>query len=839
MYRALYPRDRYPLGHPDLSHSLNSLGSFLHAQGESGKAEPFFREALAMRRALYSRDRYPLGHPNLAFSLNNWGGFLHAQGEYSKAEPFLREALAMRQALYPKDKYPLGHPELATSMHNLGIVLARQGKYDTAEYFFRDALAMYRALHPREKNPHGHPDVANALNSIGGLLQDRGEYPKAASFMREALAMYQAVFPKDKYPFGHKNLALSHNNLGMVLLRWGKPGDAEPFLREALTMYQDLINCRTDTASEAEGLNYIATLPLFRDYFLSATRQLPPDPAAYDLIWKSKAALGRILYRRHLDRLALRDPDSRQLAQDLQSARRELARLLLQPLPDTDRQKKRLQQLTEEKEQLERSLAQRLRDTLPLPGPDQATPARLRARLPAHAVFIDLLHYWAFEQDPKVAGTKGERQTRSYVAFVVRPGQPVQRVELGEAEPIDQVLKQWRKEIAAWRPDRHNDPPRGFDQRLSQLVWRPLLKYIPPDTETVYLSPDGDLSALPWAALPGRDRGKVLLEEHALALVPHGPFLLERLQDKPLPIKDTDVLLTLGGVRYDQPPESIGGLPSQELMASDHTRGGSPVFWGYLPGTERELNHVRACAGPLQVLERTGAAASTTQLLADLPRARFAHLATHGFFDGQGTRSILQLTEEDFRKGRFGERIGVGARNPLYLSGLVLAGANRKDKDHLETYAPDGGILTAEELVDLPLEKLELVVLSACETGLGDVAAGEGVLGLQRAFHIAGGRNVVASLWQVDDEATAALMALFYHCLWQEKQPPLQALRTAQVTLYRHPERIPQLAQARGPKPDVVVKVPRPTPRGDSQDRRASHAGVKQWAGFVLSGPGR
>jgi CHAT domain-containing protein len=173
------------------------------------------------------------------------------------------------------------------------------------------------------------------------------------------------------------------------------------------------------------------------------------------------------------------------------------------------------------------------------------------------------------------------------------------------------------------------------------------------------------------------------------------------------------------------------------------------------------------------------------------------------------------------------ERIGAGARNPLVLSGLVLAGANLPDRDD--------GILTAEAIAGLRLPKLDLVVLSACETGLGDVAGGEGAFGLQRAFHIAGAKNVVASLWRVDDEATAALMALFYRKLWQEGKPAPQALKEAQLALYRSPQSIPALAKARGPDFDKEVRRVEEAPRPRTTER----AGVRQWAGFVVSGIGR
>ena len=101
-------------------------------------------------------------------------------------------------------------------------------------------------------------------------------------------------------------------------------------------------------------------------------------------------------------------------------------------------------------------------------------------------------------------------------------------------------------------------------------------------------------------------------------------------------------------------------------------------------------------------------------------------------------------------------------------------------------------------VVDLPLSKTQLVTLSACETGLGELTGGEGVQGLQIAFHLAGCPNVIASLWKVNDAATAALMAKFYHELWVNKKPPSEALREAQITIYHHPELIADLAGERG-----------------------------------------
>ena len=121
----------------------------------------------------------------------------------------------------------------------------------------------------------------------------------------------------------------------------------------------------------------------------------------------------------------------------------------------------------------------------------------------------------------------------------------------------------------------------------------------------------------------------------------------------------------------------------------------------------------------------------------------------------------------------------------------MLAGANQPTD-------ADNGILTGEAVAGLDLDGMDLVVLSACQTGLGEAAAGEGVFGLQRAFHIGGARNVVASLWKVNDEATAALMNLFYYHLWEKGESPLEALHHAQLELYRNPQGVPALARPRG-----------------------------------------
>src|SRR5262249_6045956 len=251
-------------------------------------------------------------------------------------------------------------------------------------------------------------------------------------------------------------------------------------------------------------------------------------------------------------------------------------------------------------------------------------------------------------------------------------------------------------------------------------------------------------------------------------VVPHGRFLLEQLRAGPRAGPDRGQLLAVGGVDYQSAPQDTGPR-ALELSGAATNPQKKPLSWSNLPGTARELEQVLQLAGQRPALVYRGSQASTGRLTADLPAARWAHVATHGFFANAPVRPVRQLSREDYKRGRRGDRVGVGSRSPGVLSGLVLAGANRpppKDPKELERH--DSGILTAEAIAALDLDQMDLAVLSACETGLGEVAGGEGVFGLQRAFHVAGCKNVVASLWKVDDQATAALMGLFYHQLWRD-----------------------------------------------------------------------
>ena len=197
---------------------------------------------------------------------------------------------------------------------------------------------------------------------------------------------------------------------------------------------------------------------------------------------------------------------------------------------------------------------------------------------------------------------------------------------------------------------------------------------------------------------------------------------------------------------------------------------------------------------------------------AALQKSRYAHLATHGFFAPEELKSALATRSGDERLFGLG---GVSGWHPLLLSGVVLSGANKEAKP-----GEEDGILTALEVSEMDLSGLELAVLSACETGLGQEASGEGLLGLQRAFQVAGTRSVVASLWKVPDRETQALMAEFYRVAWGKTVVSrVEALRQAQLAMLREGD---NRGMVRRDKEEKSGRVP-----------------PYYWAAFVLSGDWR
>lgn len=832
MLQRYYPRDEFPDGHPQIAQTATSLARVLRTQGEYTQARQQLDFVLAMQRRLYPAADFPQGHHDLAYTLNQLGRLCEAQENYPEARDFSEQFLAMIGRLYPPEKHPHGHPRLAGALLALADLFDSQGDYPAAVEKYQQAIKIHEWFYPPDKFPRGHLNLNTARNNLALCYHNQLDHRRAQAMMERVLADERRLYPVDEYPHGHLRIASTLQNLGLVKLAQRDYAGANEAYQESQRMDQRLADSFFSTASEAESLNFAASRVSGLHGLISLWDHLSqPADELYAHVWRAKKQLFRVMTARQDQLQQIEDLQTRRDYSQYLDTRRQLSMLILAPAEADPRRaatrKVRVQNLVKEKESLERELARRLPDFGAQFDAGRGSPEDLRDALPARAALIDLHRYKEFQHDDVRSDSKSPRWRVSYVAFVMPAGQPVAMVKLGPAAPIDAAAEQWRRSL---RAGGESDSP----QVLHELVWKPLADRLPGDTQVIYVAPEGALVAIPWGALPGRAAGTILLEDLAVSFAPSGPALLDLLA--PVAAANphgpsAERVLAVADVQYDPATSSKTSAPATTPSALG-------LRWPALPGTQLELQEIRTLAAPRAIVSLTGAEADPAGVMRELPQATTAVFATHGFFSNPRIRSALQLDASDYSaKATTSERASTARRHPLLLSGLVLAGANRPQAfDEQGLPRGEAGVLTAEAIAAAQLRRLQLAVLSACETGLGDVASGEGVFGLHRAFHQAGARNVVGTLWRVDDQATAALMRVFYHQLWQEGQPPLAALRMAQLSVYRHPELIGPLATTRGPDFARTVKLVA-APASPATDSKRAHP--RTWAGFVHSGVGQ
>ena len=693
MRRRLY---RHPNGHKRIAASLDGLASLLHAQGERQQALTYYNELLPMLQHLYPADRFPRGHAQVAAALSNLGTLLHSLGDFAAAERMLAKALAMKRTLYPEDEYPDGHPDLAFGLSWMGIAHGSLGNYEKAHKFARQALDMSRRFYAQ-----GHPQLAAVVSSFGVSCYCLGDYDGACEHLSEALRMTRTLYPPDLYPHGHRELTYILHNLADALASQGQDlKQARRHFEEALEMQQRLREAFAATAAESEALNFVAQQIATRDLLIWFSKQFDqPIDQLYARLWHERGAVQQIIARRQRWLASGQPAEVRDQFKKYADTRRELAELILAPVhPGKDQatqRRKKLKDLSREKEELERKLAAMVPEFRRQLALRRSSHTDLVDALPQGSVFVSLWRYYDRHHGKNRRGREGVRFVPSYIAFVLRPNLPIAFADLGPAEPIDKAVEQWRGDIAA------SQPTSAAAGVLSRLVWAKIAEQMPAETDTIYLCPDAALTRLPWAALPGKQKNTVLLEDYALALVPHGPFLLGQLQHNRATDIGTGRVLAVGDADYDASPDPGPGAGQWAQISRRRAAGdAADRTWDPLPGTADELAMIARMAQPRPVQKLDKSRASTPRVLALLPTARYAHFATHGFFAGPEVRSILQLDEQEFRRFsmfRVGERSTVVGRNPLVMSGLVLAGANRPRPED------DGGLLTGEALASLPL----------------------------------------------------------------------------------------------------------------------------------------
>ncbi|QRK06183.1 tetratricopeptide repeat protein [Archangium violaceum] len=707
---------------PQVAASLNTLALLYRNQKQYARAEPLLERALAIREVSLGQH-----HPDVASTLNDLASVHYYQRAYARAEPLYKRALAIREAALGKN-----HPDVGHTYNNLGLLYAARGSYARAEPLYKRALTIWETSLGKH-----HPTVAAVLDNLATLCRNRRLYARAEPLYRRALAIREATLGRN-----HPQLIHTIVEFARLRLAQDRLADAIPLFMRAFTLSEEYLREEALDLSESRQLHLLQFLHTDEERLYSLLWAHPDDARVRHLALtavllrkgrsiEETSNTSRIVYR------GLGAQDREQLEQ-LRAIRSQLATLALQgpgSLAPAEYQR-RLEELASQGDILETGLVRRsapLRALISLPPPAEMV-ERVAAALPQDAALVELVAYahrpLIPESGPHRAESAGPLR---YLALVLFPSGRIRALDLGPAAPIDlattELCNAFSSRDAAYQ---------HHARTLYSLAFRPLLPLLG-DVRRLFIAPDGQLGLVPFHAL--HDGHDFLIERFDFTRLTSGRDLLPRPQ-RPSPSRSVVVF----------------AAPSFEA-----TQGtGSP--WAPLPGTRQEALAIQRLLPQTQLFLGHDA---TRERLFQVKAPGILHIATHGFFlentaAPADSRALIQVGAAD--RGPSPRR----PSDPLLRSGLVL------------TSAP----VTALELASLDLWGTELVVLSACDTGRGDVRLGQGIYGLSRALVTAGAETVVSSLWKVNDATTQILMEDYYRHLLAGKGRAA-ALREAMRALRR------------------------------------------------------
>ncbi|GCA72242.1 photosystem I assembly protein Ycf3 [Microcystis aeruginosa NIES-2519] len=745
--------------HPLTVAILNNLAELYRVQGRYSEAEPLYNRSLAIIKQQLGDN-----HPDTATSLNNLALLYLFQGRYSEAEPLYKEALAIsKQQLGDK------HPDTATSLNNLAALYKSQGRYSEAEPLYQQALAIRK-----QQLGDNHPDTAISLNNLAGLYESQGRYSEAEPLYHRSLAI-----KKQQSGDNHPSTATSLNNLAALYKSQGRYSEAEPLFKQALAIHkQQLGDNHPLTAASLNNLavfyqsqddipqaiNYLSQGLAVQEYNLSENLKMGDDKQKQDYMAKvlgttnsvislnlqavpnnpeaTRLALKTILERkgRILDvstnslqilRQRTDDLESQQLLTQLIEVRTQLSNLTFkkpEDIKNPEIYRQQLNEVTEKAKEIEGKIGVRSAEFRNLSQP--ITLEGIQKLIPADAALVEIVRYQPYNPKNDSFGIP------RYAVYILYPNGDIKAKDLGEAKPIEDKLIYFRDNLAdAETPiPQLKESARQLDETLMQPI-RQLLG----NTKTILLSPDAALNLIPFEALVD-ENNQYLVENYHITYLTSGRDLL-RLKDK---FASQQSPLIVADPFYGKAGEKVALTRSIDL--SEFTFPG-------LPGTEQEAKAIENLLPQATVL--TGYKA-TENAVKQVKKPNILHIATHGFFKPES--NVLE--------------------NPLLRSGLVLAGVK------IGQSAGDDGVLTALETTNLNLVGTKLVVLSACDTGKGDIKIGQGVYGLRRALVIAGSESQLISLWKVSDDATKDLMVAYYGRL-QKGEGRSEALRQIQLGMLK------------------------------------------------------
>ena len=744
--------------HPEYTRGRTELANFYLALGNYAAAKPLL---MAGRQIL--EKKYGSIHPEYATATQILAGLYEATGQTDSAEALYQEALRI-------DRQTLGkqHPAYATALNNLAALYQNQGAYAQAQPLLVESLDISRTLYGEE-----HPRHVTTLLNLGLLHQSVGEYEQARSHIERVVAIRRETL-NDQHP----DYAFSRYAQAVLYHTLGDSERAEPIFREVMQRYTRQLQEYFPALSEKEKSAFYRQI----EPVLQAVQNFVIDRVvnqAQTSTETGQALLGDFYNLQLLTKAILLNASSQIKAaisnsndealidryRQWVSTKETLVRLYALPPSEWKQQQERVHSLEKRANTLEKELSLRstkfandLRDR-------RFTWQDIRQQLQSDEAAVEIVRV-----------EKGKENLLFYVILAITSESEAPSVGLlRDGEAMEAKNYYYYQNAVDFRVS---------DILSYDLYWKPIKSLLLPQTTTVYVAPDGVYHKISLNSLLNPRSDQFVIEETTIHMLSSTRALLH-----PPRAANHRAAYLIGDPRYrqDNPADtSFEGKPlasANPALRADLDALSYPAKADYLytlPGTEREVNQVGQLLRQHQWQTYTYLKSEATEeVVKQLDAPRLLHIATHAYF----------LSDLPHNEGTaFGLHLPNAEANPLLRSGLMLAGAANSLQRQTMQQRNDGpqedGILTAYEAKNLDLSGTELVVLSACETGLGEIKNGEGVYGLQRAFLVAGAQGVLMSLWKVNDQPTAELMRLFYE-RWLSGENKADALRSAQLAFLK------------------------------------------------------
>ncbi len=739
---------------PSYALDLYNLGLVYKTLYNYEKAEHFILESLSIREQLLGKE-----HPDYALSLALLGSLYYEMGLYEKAVLIIEEVVSLNEKKLGKTD-----PQFAGSLINLGLCYHDIGNYEKAESLFLEAKDVFE----NRINNTRHYYYINCLSDLGKVNVNLKRYEKAESFYLNANDIRSGMLGK-AHP-NYKDGLLDLANLYWLTNRYD---DSGLLLSEANKMDKQLMLKSVRHLSEQELTAYRRKFDQGQSRFFSfaqAHRNMPGD--CYENAVFFKGFL--LVSTQQMNNLVLLSPTTADLFNLLRSHHRRLASQYSKPIAQRD--SALIASLEEKANALEKELTRTVAgfgDAL-----RQVSWQEIRDRLKPGEAAVEFVHYGFYNPMPT--------DSIMYAALVLLPGDTMPHfVPLFERRQILPLIR--GASGAGFRKINECYSATANGRKLYGLVWEPLEALLQ-GAKTIYASPSGLLHRLNLGALPAGTRQTFGESRSVVTLGSTRQLASAEAAGKNNAVATAAVF---GGIRYET---DTAAMFSPGISYTAATRGMADVLpfypdssvrggsWNYLPGSRSEALDIAAQLrkARYEVQLDTGYLATEEAFLAlgrEKTSPRILHIATHGFFfpdPKEAAGNGPSLSDRDNTVFRLSD-------NPMMRSGLILAGANQAWRTGTGPKNREDGVLTAYEISHTDLSGTELAVLSACETGLGEIESNEGVYGLQRAFKIAGVKYLIMSLWKVNDAGTREFMAEFYR-YWLEKQMTIpEAFRKAQA----------------------------------------------------------